>query len=157
MKKLLAFHISSIYIYIYIYIYMYIYMCVCVCVCVCVRVCMCVCIIMINKYIIDFMYLMPWQFVCDHKFHEVLQKTIIRQIAKEKVEMEKIEKYSQIPLEMYRNLFMCLWVSACLCICVFVWVIVAHYCVWTYKWPLLYVCVQIHTQPNKLEVLFRIG
>ena len=31
-----------------------------------------------NKYILDFIYLMPWKFVSDLKLHEVLQTTIIR-------------------------------------------------------------------------------
>ena len=36
-----------------------------------------------NKYIyLRFIYLMPWKFVCDLRFHEVLQKTIVRQITK---------------------------------------------------------------------------
>ena len=37
---------------------------------------------------------MPWKFVNDFWFHEVLQTTIIRQITKEN---EEIEKYSQKP------------------------------------------------------------
>ena len=37
---------------------------------------------------------MPWKFVCDFRLHEVLQTTVIRQITKEKKEIEKIEKYS---------------------------------------------------------------
>ena len=40
-------------------------------------------------------------------FHEVLQTTIIRQITKGNEEIEKIEKYSQKPLELYTNLYMC--------------------------------------------------
>ena len=44
----------------------------------------------------------------------------------------------------------------CLCVCVFVWVIVAYYCVWTYKWCLVYGCEKIHTQRDKLEVVFLI-
>ena len=39
-------------------------------------------IIMINKYILDFIYLMPWKFVCDLWLHEVLQTTIVRLIMK---------------------------------------------------------------------------
>ena len=39
---------------------------------------------MINKYMLDFIYLMPWKFVDDFRFHEVLQTTTIRQIMKEK-------------------------------------------------------------------------
>ena len=34
-------------------------------------------IIIINKYILDFIYLMPWKFVCNLRFHEVLQTTIV--------------------------------------------------------------------------------
>ena len=50
---------------------------------------------------------MPWKFVCDLRFHEVLQKKI-RQITKENEEIEKIEKYSQKPLELSINLNVCL-------------------------------------------------
>ena len=57
---------------------------------------------------IDFIYLMPWKFVCDLRFHEVLQTTIIRQITKEKEEIEKIEKHCQKPLELCTNLYVCL-------------------------------------------------
>ena len=35
---------------------------------------------------------MPWKFICDLRFHEVLQTTIIRQITKENEEIEKIVK-----------------------------------------------------------------
>ena len=34
--------------------------------------------------------------------------------------------------------------------------IVANYCVWMCKWCLVYVCVKIHTQRDKFEVVFRI-
>ena len=51
---------------------------------------------------------MPWKFVCDLRFHEVLQTTIIRQITKENEEIEKIEKYSQKPLELCTNFYVCL-------------------------------------------------
>ena len=50
------------------------------------------CIIIMNKYILDFIYLIPWKFVCDLRFHEVLQTTIIRQITKENEEIEKYRK-----------------------------------------------------------------
>ena len=40
---------------------------------------------------------MPWKFVCDLRFHEVLQTTIIRQITKEKY----------------------IFISVCLCVYVF--------------------------------------
>ena len=33
---------------------------------------------------------MPWKFVCNFRFHEVLQTTIIWQIMKEKEEIEKL-------------------------------------------------------------------
>ena len=63
---------------------------------------------------------MPYKFVNDLRFHEVLQTTIIWQIMIENEEIEKIEKYSQNPLELCTNLYVCLWV----CVCVFVWVII---------------------------------
>ena len=75
-----------------------------------------------NKYILDFMYLMPWKFVCNLRFHEVLQTTIIKQITKGKEEIEKIEKYSQKSLELCTNIYVCLCV--CLCVRVFVCVCV---------------------------------
>ena len=44
-----------------------------------------------------------------------------------------------------------------MCACECVWgVIVAYYGVRTCKWCLVYVCVKIHTQRDKLEVVFRI-
>ena len=58
---------------------------------------------------------MQWKFVCDLRFHEALQTTIIRQITKGN---EKIEKYSQKPLGLYRCLYVCLWVSVCVRVCV---------------------------------------
>ena len=68
---------------------------------------------------------MPWKFVCDLRFHEVLLTTIIRHITKESKE---IEKYSQKPLELYTNLYVCLWESvcvgySCVLLCVDVWVV----------------------------------
>ena len=45
----------------------------------------------------------------------------------------------------------------CVCVCVCVEVIVAYYCVWTCNLFLVYVCVKIHTQRDKFEVVFRIG
>ena len=71
---------------------------------------------------------MPRKFVCDLRFHEVLQTTIIRQITKGNKEIEKIEKYSQK--------------SLC------GGIIVAYHCVWMCKWCLVRVCVEIHMQPN---------
>ena len=53
------------------------------------------------------MYLMPWKFVCDLKFHKVLQTTINRQITKGNKEIKKIEKYSQKPMELCTNLYVC--------------------------------------------------
>ena len=44
---------------------------------------------------------MPWKFVCDLRFHEVLQTTIIRQIMKEN---EEIKKYSQNIRIVYKSL-----------------------------------------------------
>ena len=40
---------------------------------------------------------MPWKFVCDLSFHEVLQTIIIRQIRKGNEKIEKIEKVSRQP------------------------------------------------------------
>ena len=48
---------------------------------------------------------MPWKFVCDLRFHEVLQTTIIRQITKRN---EEIKKYNQKLLELCTNLCVCL-------------------------------------------------
>ena len=48
---------------------------------------------------------MPWKFVCNLRFHEVLQTTIIMQITKGN---EEIEKYSQKPLELCTTLYACL-------------------------------------------------
>ena len=53
---------------------------------------------------------MPWKFIRDLWFHEVLQTTIVGQIKKENEEIVKPEKYSQKPLELYTNLYVCLWV-----------------------------------------------
>ena len=55
---------------------------------------------------------MPWKFVFDLRFHEVLQTTIIGQIMKENKKIEKIEKYSQKPSEL------CTYLYVCLCDCV---------------------------------------
>ena len=46
---------------------------------------------------------MSWKFVCDHRFHGVLQTTIIKQ---GKDEIEKIEKCSQKPLELCTNIYL---------------------------------------------------
>ena len=70
-------------------------------------------------------------------------------------EIEKIGKYSQKPLELCTNLYVCLCV--CVCVCVFVLVIVAYYYVWTSKWCLVYVCVKIHMQHDKPDAVFRMG
>ena len=70
---------------------------------------------------------MPWKFVGDLRLHNVLQTTIVRQITKLNVEIEKIEKYSKNNVGIaYQSL--CVLVS--MCVCVLVWVIVAYYCVW---------------------------
>ena len=54
---------------------------------------------MIKKYLLDFIYPMPWKFVYYFKFHEILKKaTIILQITKGNEEIEEIEKYSKKPL-----------------------------------------------------------
>ena len=70
------------------------------------------CSIVVNEkkkkiYILDFIYLMPWKFVCYLRFHEVLQTTITRQLTKENEEIGKIEKYSKKPLELCTNLYVC--------------------------------------------------
>ena len=62
----------------------------------------------IERYILDFIYLIPWKSVCDFGFHEVLQTMIIRQITKENEEIKKIKEYSQKPLELCTNLYVCL-------------------------------------------------
>ena len=77
---------------------------------------------------------MPWKFVCDIRFPEVLQTTIIKQITKENEKNESIEKYSQKLLELSINLYVCMCVHVCVCVLV----IVADYCVWTYKCCLVY-------------------
>ena len=51
---------------------------------------------------------MPWKFVCDLRFHKVLQTTIIRQITKENEKIKKIKKYSKRTLELCTNLYVCL-------------------------------------------------
>ena len=51
---------------------------------------------------------MPWKFLSDLRFHEVLQIAIIRQITKGNEEIEKIENYNQKPLELCTNLHVCL-------------------------------------------------
>ena len=56
------------------------------------------------------MYLMLWKFICDPMFRGVLQTTIIKQITKENEEIEKIEKYSQKPLGLCRNLYVSVFV-----------------------------------------------
>ena len=61
-----------------------------------------------NKYILDFIYLIPWKFIGDLRFHEVLQTTTIRHITKENGEIEKIDKYIQKPLELCTKLYGCL-------------------------------------------------
>ena len=58
---------------------------------------------------------MPRKFVCDLRFHEGLETTIIKQIIKEN---EEIKKYSQKSLELYTNLYVCLRVCVCVCVCV---------------------------------------
>ena len=61
---------------------------------------------------------MPWKFVSDLRFHEVLHTTIIRQIAKVNEEIEKVEKYSQKSLELCSNIYVCLLVYVFVCVCV---------------------------------------
>ena len=100
--------------------------------------------------------------VGDLRFHKVLQTAIITQTTKENEEIEKMEKYCQKPLELCTNL--------CVSVCVCerererergeresVLAIASFYCVWTYKWCLVYGYVQIHTQRDIREVVFQIG
>ena len=54
---------------------------------------------------------MQWKFVCDLRFQEVLQTTIIRQITKENEKIGKIEKYSQNSLELFTNRYVCVCVG----------------------------------------------
>ena len=61
---------------------------------------------------------MPWKFVCDFWFHEVLQTTIVWQITKGNEKIEKIGKYCKKPLGLCRNLYVCLCVCVCVCVCV---------------------------------------
>ena len=56
---------------------------------------------------------MPWKFVCDLRFHEVSQTTIIRKITKGKEEIGKFIKYSQKPLVLCSNFYVWL-VYVCL-------------------------------------------
>ena len=52
-----------------------------------------------------------------------------------------------------KNRWDCVQIFMCACECV--WgVIDAYYCVWTYKWCLVYVCEKIHTQRDEFEVVF---
>ena len=51
---------------------------------------------------------MPWKFVCDLRFHEVLQTIIIRKITKGNEEIEKI-KYSK------KKCWNCVQIFVCLC------------------------------------------
>ena len=88
---------------------------------------------------------MPWKLVCDLRFREVLSSTIIWKITKRNEKIEKIEKYSQKQLELCTNLYVCLCVGD----------IHAFYCVC--KCCLVYVCVKIYTQRDKLEFVYPIG
>ena len=54
------------------------------------------------------MYLLPWKFVCDLWFHEVLSTTIVRQITKGNEQIEKNRKYNQKKLGWCTNLYVCL-------------------------------------------------
>ena len=49
----------------------------------------------------------------------------------------------------YHSLCVCVQV----CMCVFVEVIFAYHCVWTYKWYLICVCMKIHARHGKFEVV----
>ena len=86
---------------------------------------------------------MPWKLVCDLRFHEILQTTIIRQIMKGN--RKKSKKLVRI---VYKSL------CACECMSV-VWVIVTYYCVRTYKWCLVYVCEDTYAVMNlRLSFVF---
>ena len=61
---------------------------------------------------------MTWTFVCDLRFHEVLQKTIIRQITKENEKLEKRKIQSKTVGIVYKLL--CVLMSVCVCVCAFV-------------------------------------
>ena len=63
---------------------------------------------------------MPWKFVCDLRFYEVLQTTITRQITKENEKIEKIEEYSKNTVRIvYKSI--CVLVSVCVCVCVWLY------------------------------------
>ena len=69
---------------------------------------------------------MPWKFVCDLWFHQVLQTTIIRQITKGNEVIEKIVKIQSKTVGIVcKSLCALVWV----CVCVCGGVIVAYYCV----------------------------
>ena len=98
---------------------------------------------------IRLIYLMPWKFVCDLWVSWNFYKTaIIRQTTRRNE--SKIEKYSQKPLGLCRNLYVCLWVCVYVwvrvCICVFVLAIVAYYCVSMDKWCIVHVYLKVHTR-----------
>ena len=75
-----------------------------------------------DKYILDFIYLMPWNLSATLSFMKFYKQ--------QNEEIEKTEKYGQKPLELCANLCGGL---------------VAYYCALMYKWCLVYVCVKIHT------------
>ena len=50
---------------------------------------------------------MSLKFVCDLRLHEDLQTKIVRQIRKENEEIEKIETYTQKPLKLCTNQYVC--------------------------------------------------
>ena len=58
---------------------------------------------------------MLWKFVCNLRFHEVLQTSIFRRIMKGK---EEIEKSSQKLLELCRDVCVLLSVCVFVCVCV---------------------------------------
>ena len=76
-----------------------------------------------------YIYLIEWKLVCDHRFHGVLQTTIIRQVTKDIDEIEKIEKYSQKKVRIvYNSWCVCVCVCACIRLCVCFCVCVSYIC-----------------------------
>ena len=68
------------------------------------------------------------------------------QKTKDYEEIEKIEKYSQKNIRI-------VYCSLCMHLCVWGGIF-AYYCVYTYKWYLVCVCMKIHAQCDKFEVVY---
>ena len=89
------------------------------------------------------MYLMPWKFFCDLRFHEILPTTITWRIMKGNEEIEKKSKNT------IKNSWNCIEIFMCVVsvtVYVFVWVILTYYYVWMHKWCLVEMGVNIYTQ-----------